>query len=198
MAFTSFANHQTFFASLVQFLWELLGIDYSLVSEIIPQDPTKARTIAVCHRGEILENFEYDLSGTPCENVIEQKLCVYPANIQALFPQDVLLSVIGVDSYVGTPLVDGAGETLGLIAVLGCQPLSCPEFVTEIIQIFANRACGELSRQRSEAILRQSEEQFRQLTENILEVFYIRDLQQNRILYISPAFELIKQLPIIL
>ena len=37
--------------------------------------------------------------------------------------------------------------------------------------------------------LRESEERFRQLAENINEVFWITDLEKNRMLYISPAYE---------
>lgn len=48
----------------------------------------------------------------------------------------------------------------------------------------------ELSeRQRVEEFLRSSEEKFRQLAENIQEVFWIYDLALNEIIYVSPAYE---------
>jgi PAS domain S-box-containing protein len=39
------------------------------------------------------------------------------------------------------------------------------------------------------AALRESEQILRQLTENISEVFWMRDLAQNQVLYVSPAYE---------
>lgn len=42
---------------------------------------------------------------------------------------------------------------------------------------------------RSQQALTQSEERFRQLAENIQEVFWIRDLNHNQLLYVSPAYE---------
>jgi PAS domain S-box-containing protein len=42
---------------------------------------------------------------------------------------------------------------------------------------------------RAEREMRASEERFRQLAENIREVFYLTDLQSRRTLYISPAYE---------
>ena len=39
------------------------------------------------------------------------------------------------------------------------------------------------------AALRESEQRLRQLTENISEVFWMRDLAQNQVLYVSPAYE---------
>jgi PAS domain S-box-containing protein len=44
-------------------------------------------------------------------------------------------------------------------------------------------------RKRAEAALRQSEELFRQIAENIGEVFWMTDPQKNQMLYISPAYE---------
>ena len=46
-------------------------------------------------------------------------------------------------------------------------------------------------RHRSERALRESEERFRQLAENINEVFWMRDTVTGEILYISPAYETI-------
>ena len=50
-------------------------------------------------------------------------------------------------------------------------------------------------RQQAEAELRQSEEKFRQLTENIREVFYIHELASYDLIYVSPAFEQIWGIP---
>jgi len=46
-------------------------------------------------------------------------------------------------------------------------------------------------RKRTEAALRESEEKFRQLAENITEVFWITDPTKKKILYVSPAYEVI-------
>ncbi len=44
-------------------------------------------------------------------------------------------------------------------------------------------------RKRNEDALRESEERFRQVAENIREVFWIKSVELNRPIYISPAFE---------
>jgi PAS domain S-box-containing protein len=50
--------------------------------------------------------------------------------------------------------------------------------------------CEEITeRLGAEAALRESEERFRQMAETISDVFWIMDIEQERVLYISPAFE---------
>lgn len=44
-------------------------------------------------------------------------------------------------------------------------------------------------RKRAEETLQQSEERFRQVVENIQEVFWMTDVDKNRILYVSPGYE---------
>ena len=46
-------------------------------------------------------------------------------------------------------------------------------------------------RNRAGRILRESEERFRQLAENIHEVFWITDLAKNEVLYVSPPYEMV-------
>jgi len=46
-------------------------------------------------------------------------------------------------------------------------------------------------RKQSDKTIRESEERFRQVVENILEVFWLEDVHNGRILYISPAYETI-------
>lgn len=47
------------------------------------------------------------------------------------------------------------------------------------------------ARRRTEAALRASEERFRQLAENIHEVFWMSDPEKRSVLYVSPAYEMI-------
>gem|GEM_PF-820484 len=53
-----------------------------------------------------------------------------------------------------------------------------------------------VERKLSEAQLRESDERFRQLAENVQEVFWIFDLQQMRPVYVSPAYQTIWGRPV--
>jgi PAS domain S-box-containing protein len=53
----------------------------------------------------------------------------------------------------------------------------------------ARRRLVAQERRRAEEALRETEERFRQLAENIHEIFWIRDARDGRVLYVSPGYE---------
>ena len=52
------------------------------------------------------------------------------------------------------------------------------------------------ARQLAELQLKEANERFQQFAENINEVFWIRDLEEDRVLYVSPAFETLFRKPV--
>jgi diguanylate cyclase (GGDEF)-like protein/PAS domain S-box-containing protein len=76
---------------------------------------------------------------------------------------------------------------ISLSAVKG--PDGRPSHIISVIQDVTDR-------KRAEAALLESEEQFRQLANNIPEVFWICDVDHHRMIYVSPAFERITGRPV--
>ncbi len=144
---------ENFFDALAQFLGEKLDMDYVLIDKI-DENPDMAETVALYAKGAITPNLRYALKGTPCENVMGRRLCVYPQGIQQLFPEDTLLPGMGAESYIGIPLWDSTGHPIGLIAVMGTKPLPDHAQVTQLLQLVATRAAAELERKRAEAEIR--------------------------------------------
>jgi PAS domain S-box-containing protein len=139
----------SFFRSLVIHLARSLDMEYAFVGEVVDPKLGRVRSLALCADGEVVEKVEYDLPGTPCEGVIGRKLCCYEEGVSDLFPDDSMLREMGVESYVGAPLFDSAGEPLGLIAVLGKKRLRDRETAASVLRIFAARAAAEMERQRA-------------------------------------------------
>ncbi len=159
----------SFFHSLVAHLAKVLSADYAFVGELICGTSDQVRAIAVYANGERLNNFEYHLGGTPCENVVGHYPCAYPHDVQKLFPADHMLKELDVDAYIGTPLFDSAGRALGLITVLYHHPVEKHERVASTLQIFAARAAAEIERARAEQALRTSEARYRTIVETAQE-----------------------------
>ncbi len=141
---------ERFFRSLVEHLAKTLQAHYAFVGEL-EEGNTRIRSIAVFSDGQASGNFEYDLADTPCESAMDGKACAYAQGIQNEFPKDLLLKEMGVEAYVGTPLLDSTHAPLGIMVVLFKQPLENVERCTSMLQIFASRASAELERKRTEA-----------------------------------------------
>ncbi len=156
---------ETFFRELVLNLTKALGVEYAFVGEVTDESCGAIRTVAVSARSRIVDNFVYQLPGTPCENVVGKELCSYARDVQHLFPDDHMLVEMGIESYVGSPLFDSRGKPIGILVILDGKPLADPKHAESILKICAGRAAAELERLHQESVLRTSEERFRHLTE---------------------------------
>ncbi|MDX1485042.1 MAG: PAS-domain containing protein [Alphaproteobacteria bacterium] len=159
------AEEQDFLEAMVAHLAESLGLEYAAVCRLLGPDRSQAETVVLYSRGKIVDNFKYDLQGTPCENVVQKDLCLYERDIQSRFPDDELLAEMGAESYAGLPLRASDGEVIGIAAVLGCGPIDNPELVKSLLQIVSVRAAAGLERAASDKILRESETRFRDIAE---------------------------------
>ena len=169
---------EEFFRSLVRNLSLALGSPYALVAEFAGS-PSRVRTLAYWGKGAFLDDIEYDLAGTPCEDVARGELCHHPDSVQQRFPNDRPLAAMGIESYIGVPLFDGQREVLGHLAVFDTAPTRDVERGISILQIFAARAAAELERKRAEQMLRTSEQQFRDLYEEA-PIAYIYEDTESR------------------
>ncbi len=147
---------EAFFRSLVLELAKSLRVRYAFIGCVLPDNPGRVRTIAVCVNGTIAENFEYNLADTPCADVLHQQTCFVPRNAQQLFPKDQLLADMGIDAYLGTALRSAEGKPLGLIAALHDQPMEETELVKTIMALAAGRTVVEIERLRSETAMHEA------------------------------------------
>ncbi len=110
----------------------------------------------------------------------------------------------------GAPLVAPDGQVLGALCVTDRQPRTLSTEQVAALKALSRRAVAQLDlrrqaqdveksrrvllsvledEQRSGQNLRESETRFRQMAENINEVFWMLDPEGERLLYLSPAFE---------
>ena len=164
-----------FLRSLVRHLAAALEADFILVGTLQPGSE-RIRAVAV-HGGED-DTFEYDLAGTPCENVIQRQLCFYPSGIQRMFPRDAMLGQMGAEGYAGVPLVDRSGRCLGLICALTRRPLANLKMAEALLRVFAIRASSELERKNYEEALAHSEQRLRDFVERGKEAIVRVNLEQ--------------------
>lgn len=140
---TAGAFGERFFAAMVEHLARALDVDCAFITECTDHPTTRVRTLAhwsVQHG--LRENFEYDLAGTPCEEVVQQgRTCFHPERLAEKFPREAAW-----EAYVGMPIIASDGRVLGHLALLDRSRLGDEVMVERIYRIFLARAAAEIER----------------------------------------------------
>ncbi len=131
---------------IAQNICQYFQVEYVLIGHAVAPDFTSIQTNVVLKKGEVLDNFVYELSHTPCENVFTGKrVCIHPNNVSNKFPLDLMLVDMGVESYIGAPTFVG-DELIGLLAILDEKPIDANNHNEALIEFLASRVNIELER----------------------------------------------------
>jgi signal transduction histidine kinase len=136
---------KSFFETITLKMHQVIGADFTFIARLDIK-AHMSRTIALAAGDEIVDNMEYSLENTPCANVADNSVCMYPNKITRLFPHDQLLIDMGIEGYIGTPLHDSNGEVMGLTVALYKTPIENPEFIETVFQVFSGRIAAEIDR----------------------------------------------------
>lgn len=165
---------ESFFPSLAKFISETLKMEYVCIDKL-ESDKLVAKTIAVYNKGVFEDNVTYCLQDTPCGEVVDKSICIFPRDVAKIFPKDLVLQEMKAESYIGATLFDSKGKPIGLIAVIDSKPLENSRLNEAILKMIAIRAAGELERMQAEKELKASEEKYKVLFEsnyNGISIFY--------------------------
>lgn len=184
------AHHtgKNFFKSLVENLSKALNTKGAWITEY-NADSRKLHGLAFLMDGKWIENYEYDITGTVCEQVIlEDKFIHYPDKIIDFFPDNQILKELSAVSYMGVPLKDTDGKALGYIAVLDIEPIPEDARLIDIFNIFSARAAAELQRLKAEARIKEREQKLTHLVDSAMDTIIELD-GSTRIRRINSAGE---------
>ena len=131
------ANNHEFLKSTAFFLAELFNINYVLIDKYSLKNQKISETVVFYGKGILMPNIVYKLANTPCDTIINKKLCCYPTNVKTIFYKDDFLIQKNIDSYVGIPLWNSKKEPIGLIALMDTKPLIDVKTVEIILKIIA-------------------------------------------------------------
>ena len=136
-----------FFEAVSRSLASELGVQACIIGKIehAPQG-LRSQLLAFWQHDRWVTPFNYSLQGTPCRNVADGAVCYHASGVQQAYPTDTLLAEIGVDSYLGLPLLDGEGTVIGLLSIMDSAPIPWERrlFALELMQALAGRCSAEL------------------------------------------------------
>lgn len=183
---TSTEIGEAFFASLVENLSQVLHTYGAWVTEYL-EDKKRLKAIAFYIGEQWVKDFEYPLTGTPCEVVVEERRLVHVRD--KLFdqyrgnPELKDFRKTQAVSYLGIPLEDINGRILGHLSVIDKQPIPEDQAVVNIFRIFANRASAEMRRLRAEKEILEREEKLRRLFDSAMDAIieFDKDFKVTRL-----------------
>ncbi len=136
------------FPGLAQQLSQALDADEVRITESLGR--YRVITRAVLARGTPVPDFEYDLAGTPCGEVVAGAIVSYQSGLAARFPG----AVGDYDGYFGVPLAGAQGSVLGHLCAFTRGPLLPTSLQRSFCDVIAQCAVAELEGRRAESQLR--------------------------------------------
>jgi PAS domain S-box-containing protein len=177
-----------FFRALVKNLAAVIGTAGAWVTEYLPAQK-RLRAYAFWLNGAFVEHFEYNIAGTACAPVVEDKRLVHiPNRLIELYPNNPDARALKAVSYLGIPLLDTRGEVMGHLSVLDTKPLPAEPRLLSLFEIFASRAAAEQRRLRQELEVRAREEELTALLDSAMDAVIVLDAP-GRIARVNPAAE---------
>jgi PAS domain S-box-containing protein len=158
---TAAATGDEFFRSLARHAAQALEARYAFVAETLSE--MESRSLAFWEGANFGEGFTYRFPGTPCQRVAAGHVCATTSGLREKFPEDLWLQQIGAESYVGIPMRNAQGRTIGHLAVLHTEPMEPTEEDIATLKIFAARGCAELERKQSDEKLQKANIDLQQL-----------------------------------
>lgn len=145
---------------------ELSGTSAAFIAKL-DSDGRIATVVSTFPTNDSFSGLCYDVDDSPCSNALESDLCVFPSDVQADFPHDRALADMGISSYVGKRLLNHQGQRIGVFALLDTEPLHDPSYAVSVLDIVAAIAGAELQREQREIAIRESEERYRTIYDNV-------------------------------
>jgi PAS domain S-box-containing protein len=176
------------FRDLTVAIARILDVDVAFIAVFTDEGRERMRTLAAMLDGKLLRNFEYDLAGTPCAQVVGRSFRLVERGVRREFQPNTLFGAKGMDAYAAYPLNDSAGRPLGLVATMSREPMPDDGLAEALLRLFAARAASEIERVRAEQAVRSSEEQYRAIFNASTDALVLWDADYRRV-DVNAAYE---------
>lgn len=135
----------SFFHTLTQELVGAFNVKCVLLGRLVNVESSLIQTLSVCIDGNLVDNFEFDFRGTPCELAIQNRLyfCQSALRQQFKIAPPIIALTLAPESYCGAAILSNSNRPIGILAVLHDTPLEFDFEMQALLRIFAARAAAE-------------------------------------------------------
>ena len=135
-----------FYQKLLESFYQELGADYLFIARL-EVSLNQATTLCLLVDGEISDNLSYTLKHSPCQDVSGNNVCVFPNDVQHLYPDDVLLTEMAVKGYAGVPLCRHNGEVFAILVAMYRTEIANSKALESLFRLFSGRLAAEIMRE---------------------------------------------------
>ncbi|QIR14999.1 sensor domain-containing protein [Shewanella aestuarii] len=128
---------------------ELQNLNKELNADILflgVRDGSKASTIIALNEQDIIDNFTYNLSGSPCEKVLNEGVCCFPEGTAKLFPNDKALLDLKVEGYIGSSIKNENDESIGILVALYFESDTFLAKKINLFETFSKFLCSHIQK----------------------------------------------------
>ncbi|PHR72988.1 MAG: hypothetical protein COA66_04110 [Arcobacter sp.] len=138
-----------------------LDVKYALIGHPTGDSLSELKTDVVWAVNDFADNFVYELKDTPCELVLTgERVCIHDKNVIKDFPDDKLLQDMGIEAYIGAPVVSRTKTGVSSILVLlDDKAMQDKDFFVSIVDFLALRASAEITQHYIEESLQNKVEE---------------------------------------
>ena len=158
-------DFEQFLRESVRYLSEVFQSKYAIVG-LLGADGVSIETQVVWAGSGYAENFTYELAHTPCNDVLTEHKRLIPQNVFGLYPEDLMLEKMGLESYFGVSLISSAGKKIGLVIVMDDKPMEVEQWTESVLEIFSNRISLQIERNHISAELIQHKEHLEEIVKS--------------------------------
>jgi len=134
-------------------IYKQFELEYIIIGKAVQPKNNTIETIVALVNGAVAENFSYELQNSPCENVCTQKcVCVYESNVVQNFEKHTLITDLGIEAYIGSPLIQD-NKVFALLVFLESNAIEYPEHYRSLISILSSCISLEIERHLNDEVV---------------------------------------------
>ncbi|MBN2896565.1 MAG: diguanylate cyclase [Campylobacterales bacterium] len=168
--------------SVVTFAVRHFGVDYAHIGRIDPK-ALEVEVLAGFSEAFTPEaGYRYALEGTPCAQVMHEAHQCIASGVRRLFPHDADLQMLGAEGYIGEPILDSGGVSIGLIVLVHSERIEESEMMRMGLRLLAAHVASQLRQIEDARTLERHRRLLFDVINQMPDVLVVKDVQGNFLL----------------